>query len=340
MSAQTLSDDLLNEALELVRLHGNPFAASVATGIPRTTLRDRYHKALKRLDAGADQEVITPPDLPSGDYTKEELVERQTSIFERRIKAHDARKIIPINIKSNQPIGITWLGDPHVDDDGCNWPKLRSDVRLIKETDGLYGANLGDSSNNWIGRLQRLYACQNATEAQAWKLVEWLMEEVPWLILLRGNHDAWSGAGSPISWMNSRATVDEDWRAKVQLRFPNAATYTFDARHDHPGHSQWNALHGQRKAALFEANADCYIAGHRHNWATSQFEEQGRVVTLLRARGYKHIDHFALTKGYPEQDHGQSVTTIIDPTKPQVSRCKVFVEAEEAADYLTYLRSR
>ena len=124
-------------------------------------------------------------------------------------------------MKDDSPIGLLWFGDPHLDDNGCDWPVLRRHVELVQENDAVYGCGLGDYQNNWIGRLSRLYAHQDTSHDTAWRLVEWFIQNINPLILVGGGHDMWTGAGDPLKWMTDAHSINEDWEAKVKIDFPN-----------------------------------------------------------------------------------------------------------------------
>ena len=53
--------------------------------------------------------------------------------------------------------------------------------------------NIGDLTNNWIGRLMSKYADQETTRQQAIKLIEWYLGSsgVYWAGVVGGNHDFW-----------------------------------------------------------------------------------------------------------------------------------------------------
>ena len=356
MAANRMTEKQKAQALEYVAKHNNNITeAAKDMGIARGTLAYRLRMAgWERTDAmieGADESnsyttadgEITIPVLPDENLSPEELVERMTTSFNRKKENHESRRWIPIKVNSNMPIGLAWLGDPHVDDDGCDWPTLRRHVKLIQETEGFHGCSIGDVSNNWVGRLAALYANQSATAQEAWKLVEWLIKEIDPLILIAGNHDMWSGAGDPVNWMKKPHTVYEDWSARIELRFRNGSSTRLIAAHDMAGHSMWNQLHGPTKMARFQQNADFYIAGHKHTWALSQIElpEANRTPWLARARGYKFFDDYAVKLSLEEQRYGHSIAMIIDPNEDDpVRRVTCFADLEEGADYLTYKRGK
>lgn len=356
MVQPSITKEQRKRALQALAAHGNNVTeAAKSLDMPRSTLVGRLRAmGWQRTEAminAADPTIenttadgtITIPALPEEDLSPDDLVERMTESFNRKKENHEARRWIPLKVHSNAPMGLAWLGDPHVDDDGCDWPTLRRHVKCIQETEGLHGCSIGDVSNNWVGRLAALYANQSATAKEAWKLVEWLIKEIDPLILIAGNHDMWSGAGDPVNWMKKPHTVYEDWSARIQLNFPNGTNTRLIAAHDMAGHSMWNQLHGPMKQAKFLQNADFYIAGHKHTWALSQIElpEADRTPWLARARGYKFFDDYAVKLSLEEQHYGHSIAMIIDPNEDSpVRRVTCFADLEEGADYLTYKRKK
>lgn len=340
----------------------------LTTKLGKIPSRDEFIKAIKgarsRIDAGfgnykkfleaADlvrgetkvpgpSGIISPPVLDD-DISTEEIVQSMVKRFSKRHEAHQAKKWMEFKVESNEPIGIMWFGDPHVDDDGCNWPLLKQHIDLCKNTPGMYGANIGDTHNNWVGRLTAQYANQETSRSTAWKLIEWFFKDsgVKWLLILLGNHDAWNFGSESMGQITKHLCRMADWRAQFKLTFPNGREALIDAAHDHTGHSQWNSLHGQQKASLMGGTAHLYIAGHKHNWALAQNEcpHTHRIYWLARARGYKHIDHYGENLGFGSQKQGSSIVTVIDPNASDVNMVRCFADPKEGADYLNYLRSK
>ena len=91
-----------------------------------------------------------------------------------------------------------------------------------------------------------------------------------------------------------------------------------------------------------EEATDLIIAGHHHTWAHKAKEmPDGRVVQLVRARGYKFLDTHAARWQFAEQQNGASIVTILNPLSDSpTERVKVFADVEAGADYLGYLRNR
>jgi hypothetical protein len=328
------------EAFDLIERYGTSEAAAVVCGVPASTLRAR----IQRFNKVKPSKEISYQDIPADDIPVEEIIETMCKRFKQRKQHSDAKKWTQVSVDTDLPIGVCWFGDPHLDDNGCNWPLLKRDCDLVAKTEGMYGANIGDSTNNWTGRLMREYANQDTSVSTAHKLIEWFFKDsgVNWLFMLTGNHDMWNGGGAFLKQITRNVCPMYDWRAQIKLSFKNGREILIDAAHDHKGHSQWNSLHGQQKAASMGGVAHLYIAGHRHNWALAQNEcdQTGRVYHLARCRGYKMLDQYALVNGYGEQQNGSSIVTVFDPTADDVNAVRCFADVLEGADYLTYLRRK
>ena len=140
-----------------------------------------------------------------------------------------------------------------------------------------------DHTDNWIGRLQAEYAKSEASAKQGFQFAEWFIKKIKPLVIIRGNHDAWSGQGDPLEYIHQAGSMYEQWKALVELQWPNGRKAVLDIAHDHVGTSQFHPLHGQVRQARFKRssiNADLFIAGHRHTWGLMTTEIQGRVVWM------------------------------------------------------------
>lgn len=303
---------------------------------------------LELLKEGGAKEPAKPTftiaPLPDGEFKIGDLVAHRKRQFALKHEAQAARKLIPVKINVDGPIGIAHFGDPHVDDDGCDIVQLERDLETIKRADGMFAANLGDLQNNWIGRLAHLYAHQSTTSKQAWKLVEWVITYVDWLYLIGGNHDCWSGTGDPIKWiMRTQAGVYEAWGVRVGLNFPNGKEVRINARHDFTGHSMWNPNHGPIKAVKMGWRDHILTCGHRHISYVAGPEKDpatGLLSWAVRCAGYKVIDEYAGEKGLPDQNSFATAVTIIDPQfdDDDTRLVTVIPDVQEGAEYLKFKR--
>jgi len=335
----------MRETLRLVALHGTVTKASIATGIPRNTLQHAHEDAVRAQERGelSGFQVVA---LPANDEPIESILERRIANFDRTRAAKAARKLIDVNIKMDGPIGIVHMGDPHVDDDGTDLSLIQSHVEIINRTEGMFGANLGDIQNNWIGRLARLWAEQGTSASEAWALAEWLIRAVEWLYLIGGNHDAWSGQGDPLKWiMRQQSGVFEYHGTRLNLIFPNGKTVRINARHDFAGHSMWNPAHGPMKAVQGGWRDHILTCGHKHvSFYAGPLKDPatGLLSWAIRCAGYKIFDRYAEEKGLPDQNAFCAAVTIIDPRygDDDTKLITVIPDVHEGADFLKWKRRK
>jgi hypothetical protein len=348
MPTPRMTEEQCRETLALLAKHnGNQSEAARALGIPRPTFQARVNTARSWVAAGGEEEKpdIGLPVFPDDDLPVEDLIAHQSRRFERRLANKHAKKWYPISLKTNEPIGITFFGDPHVDDNGCNWPLLQRHCEIHRKTPGLYGVNVGDTTNNWVGRLARLFGNQDTSQSTARKFAKWLLADsgVTWLTWIMGNHDMWNDGDAILRAMGGHMVPMEDWQAQFKLVFPNKRECRAWTAHNFPGHSMWNTLHGPQKAAHTKDWAHIYACGHTHNWAMHQEESASKdfIYWLIRSRGYKFIDDHAEQLGHASQQEGASICAVINPTpKSQASFVQCYADVEEAADFLKHLRRR
>lgn len=283
------------------------------------------------------------PKFPNDDLEADEILDHLERGFTQEYAHYLSLRWFEIKISTESPIGICWFGDPHLGGQGFHVELLRRDVEIVKNAEGMFAANIGDTADNWGGRLIRLYADTNITRARERILATWFLQEaeIPWLLWLFGNHEEMDGAlKAHLNAINANLVPMINWRARFVIRFANDQRVRIDAAHDHKGHSLWNELHAQDRASLHDEHADLFIAGHRHDWALKQKElPTGRIATLARARGYKFIDSHADRFGFTHKTNGASIVTVLDP-KPR-SGCELvraFADVEEGAEYLAWKR--
>ena len=157
---QRLSDSFLKERMAVFARHPTQASAARELGIPPETLKSQIKMARERglipfRDGPVEKDIILP-ELPSSELDPEELLEQAAVRFERHQIARDARRWMEIKVTSNLPIAVVFVGDPHLDNNGCNWPLLRRDINIMASTPGIHAVNMGDITDNWIGRLVRL----------------------------------------------------------------------------------------------------------------------------------------------------------------------------------------
>lgn len=327
-------------------------AAGEKMGLKSGSIMSRYEAASRALGREPDwtlfrekQKPFTVEKPPEDIAPVDELLAERRKKYARKSGADEAKRLIDVRINIDGPIGIAHFGDPHVDDDGTDIAQLERDVSIVRDTEGMFGANVGDLQNNWVGRLSHLWGQQSTSAREAWALTEWLVNEIDWLYLIGGNHDCWSGEGDPLKWMtSSQAGIFEAWGARLNLKFPNGKRVRVNARHDFAGHSMWNTVHGPAKAAQMGWRDHILTCGHKHTsgYNILKCPSSGLISHAIRAAGYKKLDRYAKQMGLPNQNIFPTAVTIIDPRfdddDPRL--VTALFDVETAADYLKYLRRR
>jgi len=271
----------------------------------------------------------------------EELIARRAEAYARTHEAHERRRAV-VRLERDGPFALVHMGDPHIDDDGCDWTALLRDVETIAATDQMYAGNVGDTVNNWVGRLVAKWRQQSTTESEAWRLGRWLFQAIPWDYVMLGNHDHWNQGGTIFRLLAEGAEIRSlvDHEARIEYVGPAGGVFRLGVRHDYSGHSMWHPLHGPLKRSKMRPWADLLVCAHKHTWGYHAEETQpGNPTWVLRARGYKRDDEYAAAKDFSEDQYGCSLTTVIDPDASHpAERCHVFVDTAAAADYLEWLR--
>ena len=314
MPISYLSDDEIRKTLDAMEVHGSIRATAKALGLARTTVRRHLDRAELRSDAPAPE--VTFPLHPEDDIPVGEIIDIMTRRAGKRLEAAASRRAQVVGIKSSVPIVLAFVGDPHLDDDGCDWPMLREHIALLSRPN-VYAVNVGDTTNNWTGKLMRLYASQETSLKTARKLARWFLTEsgVRWLVWVMGNHDDWNSGADILRLMNAPGIVMDDWSARFTIKFGNGVEVPVWVAHDFPGSSQWNRMHGLMKAAVMRGGAMLYAAGHRHtpglHW--EPIEDQGTSYWAFRSKGYKALDSHAVRLGHGWVDDGQTTAAVINP---------------------------
>lgn len=327
-------------------------------GIARATMTNRLDSMRTEHDltpdagrfrAKATAAPFTLDELPhDGEPDAEELIAQLAQRHRQRKEHHDAAKLRQVRLHSDEPVAIAMFGDPHVDDPGCAWGDLERDVRICRDTPGFLAVDIGDDSNNWVGRLMRLYADQEVTSKQALKLIEWLMTQLPWLLRIQGNHDDWNTEkGDPVAIMHrlhKLIGVQESCGQRLQLTFPGGAGLTAHFRHDFPGGSQFNPAHAMVRETLFGYRDHIMGCGHRHTsgYIPIWHNDPRRLCHGFRVGTYKDFDKYAKEKGFQDGNWFRAAAAVVDPTfaDDPVRFIKPFFNLEDAAEYLTWLRAR
>jgi hypothetical protein len=328
----------------------NQSSAARVLGVSRNSVRTALWRASRlglvptpAVPAEAFALVEVPPDTSE---PLEGLWDRRRASGRRVRELVAQGEVHTIAIHETGPVGILHLGDPHLDDPGCDFDRLAEEVDLVASTPGLYCGVLGDLQNNWAGRLAKLHSQQDVTSEQAWALIEEMLRRLSprLLYLVAGNHDLWSSqGGDPLKWvMRAHRAAHSPHGLRIRFTFPNGTEIRLGARHDWPGGSQYNPAFGQGKAAFQGLGDHIVISGHRHSsgYMTYYNPHTGVLSHCLQVGSYKISDDYAKERGFSRNNLSPSVLTIIDPeAHSEAERVLVFPSVTQGVKVLRALRS-
>jgi hypothetical protein len=339
MPAHKMTAEKMAEAVAaLERNGGNVCKASEELGIPRGTLQCRLRAAnMQRVHV---DKIVSVAPAPDPNEPLAELIARKRLGLARQ-QAHEKwANLIDVQVNDPGPIGVLLVGDPHVDDDGCDIGRLEDDLSTVGRTKGMYAGHIGDLTNNWVGRLARLYAHQSTTFSDGLRLTAWMLGLAPNLFVVNGNHDLWNQGGDLLRFIVS-AGAHQSHGARLALRWPNGKEVRLHARHDFPGKSQFSDTHGMKREILFGHRDHILVAGHTHvDEARIEPSLEGDVHWFFRVSGYKVIDEYAKEHRFRPKRLAPSVALVIQPNAPPAEVVKPFWDVEAAADWLKFLRKR
>lgn len=346
-------EQAIREGCDLEGINSAYVVAARNLRLTDSTLRKRVQRAAQvyeihpntDLAPNPSQPEVSLPDFPDDDVSVEKIIDMATDRFECLQQSFKAHTWFPVTLSSELPFGIAWFGDPHLDDNGCNWPILRRDIKICASTDGLWAVNVGDTTNNWAGRLMRLWANQDTSQKTARRLAKWFMLEsgVKWLMWLLGNHDLWGDSAAVMSEMarqnGTHKLVMHDWEARFLLKFPGGWNVKIYVAHNFKGTSIYNVMHGPMREGLMGEDADLYVCGDKHVSGKFEFENPAKkkLQGFVRVRGYKFFDDHTRHLGFKEQTQGCAAITVFDPRDRSI---ETFLDLKKGAEFLQTLRSQ
>jgi hypothetical protein len=209
----------------------------------------------------------------------------------------------------------------------------------LEKAEGVNSINMGDMCNNWPvgGKLSAKYGDQSFSRKDGINFIRHTANlNVKWLLWLMGNHEDMGTDTEALirEIVRDLGIIVHKWEAKFVAAFPNGRRCYISAAHNYKGHSWFHELHGNIRAFL-DCPAHIVAAAHHHDWGKYEHEVPNIahlmnpglpfVASLFRVRGYKHMDDYALVKGFPDYQEGASALAIVDPLADRGSR---FVEVD------------
>ncbi|MBC2806650.1 hypothetical protein C3Y94_026210 [Rhizobium ruizarguesonis] len=294
-------------------------------------------------DAEPDLELEVPIE---SDIDVRKLIERRIEQFARKSAIHQREQLLPVKCNVDGPIGLGFFGDMHLDDDGTDLAEVLAHVDLFDgSNEGLFAANVGDSFNNWAGRLARLYSEQSTSSAEAIALVKEVLTRISWMFYINGNHDLWGQGGDILAGvLANSALVHKSNKVRLQLNLPNGRNLKIYAVHGFQGKSMWSEVYGAaKKAQLDGEHHDIYVGGHIHTsgYAHGMRPSSGKIWHALQVASYKKLDRYAEELNLDAKDMYNCPVALIDPyAEKPINYIRWEFDPHEAAERLKWMRAR
>lgn len=288
-------------------------------------------------------------DLPGGALASvintEELIKRRIAEYNKKSEVFNREKLVGINVRTEGPIGVGFMGDPHVDDDGTDLGELFSHVDLFDgSNEGLFAGCIGDAANNWVGGLARLWSEQSTSAAEARALVTEFLNRVKWLFYIHGNHDIWNGGNNLIeAILGSNVGVAKEHKVRLKLNLPGGKDVKIYAVHGFPGKSMWSEVYGAAKRAQLDGTHHIYAAGHIHTSGYAHGWHEGNQILwhAIQIASYKKIDRYAEELNLEPKDLYNCPVALIDPNATsQLNFIRWEFDPHEGAERLKWMRQR
>lgn len=210
------------------------------------------------------------------------------------------------------PIGIAFVGDFHVGGSGVDWFRLKDDLKVIGETDGLYAIGMGDYAEGVTGSMGKLSAALHGLggfpdrRAQQLAIIEICRQVSPkWLAFAEGNHDGWSDRQAAYNFTHDiardlGAPFFREAGGSVYVTV-GQTEYLIAVAHDWHGKSRINPSNKQRR--MFEEWAtrehpDVVCTAHTHHNLAHQEPKNGMDPVYLNSGTYKTADRYSLDRKF------------------------------------------
>ena len=233
-----------------------------------------------------------------------------------------------INIDSDKPIGIVFLGDLHIGSASTDYPRLAWLLSKLRDPNlPLYTCSIGDVLDSMVWANVRFEQQKSGVDmeeeiaAAAWWLDE-VSKAGKLLGLCAGNHDLVSGKMSGNDHLNNvlqrLSTKDIPYHPYelVLTVILGKVPYQIKLRHKVNGNSSWNPAHGVAKAHRFDDHdSDIIVSGHTHRSGAQEVRIHGKTRWGIQVGAYKRseLDDYAKENGWPNENIHPDYTAILWP---------------------------
>jgi hypothetical protein len=224
----------------------------------------------------------------------------------------------------NRPVGVAFVADNHIGNDGVDYERMMAEAELMAATDDLYVVQVGDLVDNFIvSKLLALRVNTTVSIPEEWAVADYYLRMLgpKLLAVVGGNHDAWTRAMAGVDQLKQTlAGVRSDAlyaTDELMVTFEvGGLTVPARIRHKWRYSSVLNPTHGieraferdQAKPFLLGVGAHTHVSG-----LARQFNAGGRTGLSVICGSYKVYDSFAHTLGLAEPNGSTAVVVVFHP---------------------------
>ncbi|MBI5035579.1 MAG: hypothetical protein HZB51_34235 [Chloroflexi bacterium] len=276
------------------------------------------------------------------DFDPEQVIAALTAEYNRlhalRLKAANQKIAF-----EKGPICAVFFADVHLGHPGVNIVRFLEELRLIRETPGMWAFAVGDMVENMI--LPKLVNNRFNGELKPtyeWKLLRYVMEIIaPKLIgATSGNHENWIEALTGIPYFHEivKQTAPQVLYNTNDIQFDcyvEGANFPVRIRHKWLYKSKYNATHGIEDAWRFDHGFKIGVGAHTHtSGLIREFNAGGDNGMALLCGTYKDCDEYAAKLGVPRPNRSTAVSVILYPDGDMTG----YRDLRKAADVIRRLR--
>ncbi len=248
----------------------------------------------------------------------------------------ESEKSDVIKFHRNKIIGIAFISDAHIGNDGCNYKKMKEDAEIVANTPNLYAVLGGDLMDNHI-LIQEAMMASNTSPKMQWKLLKYYIDifRQKILVAISGNHEFWtkrvSGLDLLENYFQGLKILYGTHSFLLRIEFQNGYKTVIKIRHKYRYNSMDNLTHTVKKM-LKEGrdDFDVGIVAHHHQAEITKFVYKNKERIAIRTGSYLLYDTYAEREGF-ENSTNNMPSIIINPFTKKID---YFWDIKDVAEVL------
>lgn len=266
--------------------------------------------------------------------------------FAKRVDEVEMSSSRVVNIKTDRPVGIVFLGDIHIGSASTDYPRLEYLLNVFSRKDiDVYTASIGDVLDSMIWRNVMVERHKTPIDVpeEIFAATYWLEQVVKagrLVGVVAGNHDliSWRMTGfSHLDTVMLQLSKKIPYHPFEMLLTVNVGDvpYRILLRHKVKGGSELNPAHGVSKHHMFDYfDSDIIVAGHTHRSGVQERMLKGKTRWGIQVGAFKRseYDDYAIEQGFAWENLNPDYMAILWPKtrKIQVLPTETGVQLLEA----------